>query len=47
MKKIFTIKELEARYSGEWVILANSVHNELMELIGGVLIYHNRDRGEV
>jgi len=47
MKKIFTIKELEARYSGEWVLLVNSVHNELMELIRGALMYHNRDRGEV
>jgi hypothetical protein len=47
MKKVFTIKELEARYSGEWVLLVNPVHNELMEPIRGELIFHNKDRGEV
>ena len=47
MKKVFTIKELEAQYSGEWVLLANPVHNELMEPIRGELAFHNKDRDEV
>jgi hypothetical protein len=47
MKKVFTMKELEARYSGEWVLLVNAVHNKLMEPIRGELVFHNRDRDEV
>jgi hypothetical protein len=47
MKKVFTRKELEARYSGEWVLLVNPVHSELMEPIRGELIFHNKDRNEV
>jgi hypothetical protein len=42
MKEVFTMKELEARYSGEWVLLVNPVHNELMEPIRGELVFHNR-----
>ena len=47
MKKVFTMNELEARYSGEWVLLVNPVHNELMEPIRGELVFHNKDRDEV
>jgi hypothetical protein len=47
MKKIFTMKELEARYSDEWVLLVNPVHNKLMEPIRGELVFHSKDRDEV
>jgi hypothetical protein len=47
MKKVFTMQELEARYSGEWVLLVNPVHNEVMELIRGELVFHSRNRDEV
>ena len=47
MKKVFTMKELEARYSGEWVLLVNPKHNELMERLRGELVFHNKDRDEV
>ncbi|MBI4526894.1 MAG: hypothetical protein HY695_24120, partial [Deltaproteobacteria bacterium] len=55
MKKVLTMKELEARYSGEWVLLVNPVHNKLMEPvcrstgrpIRGELVFHSKDRDEV
>ncbi|HEV8719630.1 MAG TPA: hypothetical protein VGW77_03210 [Candidatus Binatia bacterium] len=47
MKKIFMMKEFEARYSGEWVLLVNPVHNDLMEPIRGELVFHSKDRDEV
>ena len=47
MKEVFTMKELEARYSDEWVLLMNPVHNELIEPIRDELIFHNKDRDEV
>jgi hypothetical protein len=47
MKKVFTMKELEARYSGEWVLLVNPIHNELMEPIRRYPVLHNKDRSNV
>jgi hypothetical protein len=41
------MKEFEARYSGEWVLLVNPVHNDLMEPIRGELVFHSKDRDEV
>jgi hypothetical protein len=31
MKRVFTMKELEACYSGEWVLLVNPKHIERLE----------------
>ena len=42
MKKVLTMKELESRYSGEWVLLVNPVHDKLMEPIRGELVFHSR-----
>ena len=47
MKKVFTMKELESRYSGEWVLLVNPVHNKMMEPLRGELVFHSNDRNEV
>jgi hypothetical protein len=47
MKRVLTMKELEARYSGEWVLLVNPIHNEVMAPIRGELVFHSRDRDEV
>jgi hypothetical protein len=47
MKNVFTMKQLEARYSGEWVLLVDPVHNELMEPSRGELVFHSKDRDEV
>jgi len=47
MKNILTMRELEARYSGEWVLLVNPVHNKLMDVIKGEMIFHSKDRGKV
>ena len=42
MKKVFTMKELEAQYSGERVLLVNPVHNKLMEPIRGEPVFHDK-----
>jgi hypothetical protein len=47
MKNVFTMKQLEARYSGEWVLLVDPVHNELMEPSRRELVFHSKDRDEV
>jgi len=47
MKKVFTMKELEACYSGEWVLLVNPKHIERLERLRGELVFHSKDRNEV
>jgi hypothetical protein len=47
MKKVFTMKELEARYSGEWVLLINPKYTEQLERLRGELVFHSKDRSEV
>jgi len=47
MKKVFTMKELEALYSVEWVLLANPKHIERLEMLRGELVFHSKDRNEV
>ncbi len=47
MKRILTMKQLEARYSGEWVLLVNPVHNKQMEVIKGEMVFHSKNRDEV
>jgi hypothetical protein len=47
MKKVFTMKELESRYSGEWVLLINPKHIERLERLRGELVFHSKDRSEV
>jgi hypothetical protein len=47
MKKVFTMKELEALYSGEWVLLVNPKHIERLERLRGELVFHSKDRSEV
>jgi hypothetical protein len=37
LKKIFKVKELEALYSGEWVLLVNPKHIERLEMLRGEL----------
>ncbi|HEY7557066.1 MAG TPA: hypothetical protein VIH18_19875 [Candidatus Binatia bacterium] len=47
MKKIFSMKQLESKFSGEWVLLVNPVHDKLMEPIRGELVFHSQNRDEV
>jgi len=47
MKKVLTMRQLEARFSGEWVLLVNPVQTEDSEIVRGELIFHSKDRSEV
>ena len=47
MKKVLTLKRLETRYSGEWVLLVNPVQNKDSEIVRGELVFHSKDRSEV
>jgi hypothetical protein len=47
MSEYLTRAELEARYDGEWVVLADPTENEQSEVTGGHLIAHGLDADEV
>ena len=47
MKKVLTMKQLEARFSGEWVLLVNPVQSTESEIARGELVLHSKDRSEV
>ena len=47
MKKVLTMKQLEARFSGEWVLLVNPVQSRESEIVRGELVLHSKDRSEV
>jgi hypothetical protein len=40
------MKELEALYSGEWVLLVNPKHIERLEMLRN-LVFHSKDRNEL
>ncbi len=47
MKTVLTMKQLESRYSGEWILLLNPVQNKDFEIVRGELVRHSKDRSEI
>ena len=44
---ILTMKQIERRYNGEWVLIVNPVVDKLMRVVRGELAYHSKKRDEV
>lgn len=42
-----TIKEMESRFVGEWILVENPLTNEALEVLSGNVLHHSRDRDEV
>jgi len=47
MDEIFTIEEIRARFDSEWVLVENPQTDETLEVQGGTVRYHSKDRDEV
>ena len=47
MGEVLTMKEIEARFPSEWVLLADPQSDEHLEVLGGTLLFHSKDRDEV
>ena len=47
MKKVLTMRQLETRFSGEWVLLVNSVQSRESEIVRGELVFPSKDRSDV
>lgn len=46
MDQVMTIEEIEKQFAREWVLLADPLTNDQLEVLGGKVLYHSRDRDE-
>lgn len=47
MDDILTVAEMESRFLAEWLLVEDPQLNEALEVHGGVVRYHSKDRDEV
>jgi len=47
MKRIMTIQEIESQFESEWILIQDPNTDEEMNVLGGDVIYHSKNRDEV
>ena len=47
MAEVLTKSEIESRFADEWVLLVDPQVNEDLEVLGGTVVCHSKDRDEV
>lgn len=47
MNEILTRSEIQTRFASEWVLVQDPEVNERLEVLGGKVIWHSKDRDEV
>ena len=47
MDDVMTFAQIEAQFESEWVLLEDPQTNEALEVQGGRVIWHGKDRDEV
>ncbi len=47
MNEVLSYEEIEKRFAGEWVLLADPIVGESLQVKGGTLLWHSKDRDEV
>ena len=47
MDNVMTVAEIEAQFKSEWVLLEDPQTNEALEVQGGRVVWHGKDRDEV
>lgn len=47
MDKVQTLSEIESKFESEWVLIEDPRTDETLELRGGVVRWHSKDREEV
>ena len=47
MAEVLTAAEIESRYKSEWVLVEDPETNEALEVLGGRVRFHSKDRDEV
>ncbi|MBN2578964.1 MAG: hypothetical protein JXB10_08230 [Pirellulales bacterium] len=47
MPEMMTIDEIESRFQSEWVLLSDPQTDETLQVLGGTVLHHSKDRDEV
>jgi len=47
MSEIMSFFEMKTRYESEWILVENPDTTEYLEVKGGVVLWHSKDRDEV
>jgi len=47
MNEIMTAQKIQSRFPSEWVLVADPVVNEHLEVVRGKVVWHSKDRDEV
>ncbi|MGI4788092.1 MAG: hypothetical protein ACRYFS_04500 [Janthinobacterium lividum] len=47
MNEVLTVQEIESRYEAEWVLVGDPEVTLQLEVVGGKILYHSKDRDEV
>lgn len=47
MSQVLTTAEIYAQFPSEWVLLDNPQKDEKLEVLGGTVLWHSKDRDEV
>lgn len=47
MSDILSLAEIQERFPGEWVLLEDPQTSESLDITGGKVLWHSRDRDEV
>ena len=47
MENVMTVAEIESRFNSEWVLVEDPEMSESLEVQGGKVLYHSKDRDEV
>ena len=47
MDNVMTVDQIEAQFESEWVLLEDPQTNEALEVQGGKVLWHSKDRDEV
>jgi hypothetical protein len=47
MAQQMTVEEMRAQFDAEWILIEDPQTNEALEVLGGYVVHHGRDRDEV
>ncbi len=47
MSEVLTMKEIENRFNGEWVLIEDVETDEKLEILRGKVTYHGKDKNEL
>ncbi|MDP2655787.1 MAG: hypothetical protein U1E51_28285 [Candidatus Binatia bacterium] len=47
MDDVLTLSEIEAQFASEWILVADPLTNESLEVQSGKVVWHSKDREEV